>query len=41
MRAREFRAGGFGPANLTVADLTGLGVEDLFIAQHIFERSVL
>jgi ornithine cyclodeaminase len=40
MRAREFRAGNFGPANLTVADLTGLGVEDLFIAQHVFERSV-
>jgi ornithine cyclodeaminase len=40
MRAREFRAGGFGPGDLTVADLTGLGVEDLFIAQHIYERSL-
>ncbi len=26
-------------AGLTVADFTGLGVEDLFIAQHIYERS--
>lgn len=40
LRAREFRAGGFGRANLSVADLTGLGVEDLFIAQHVYERSV-
>lgn len=40
LRAREFRAGGFGPADLSVADLTGLGVEDLFIAQHVYERSL-
>lgn len=38
--AREFRDGPFRPANLSVADLTGLGVEDLFIAQHVYERSV-
>jgi ornithine cyclodeaminase len=40
-RAREFRAGGLGPAHLSVADLTGLGVEDLFIARHVFERSAV
>jgi ornithine cyclodeaminase len=40
MRARELRQGGFGPGKLTVADLTGLGVEDLFIARHIYERSL-
>lgn len=39
-RARELRDGGFLPADLTVADLTGLGVEDLFIAQHVYERSL-
>jgi ornithine cyclodeaminase len=36
--AHEFRDRTFGPANLSVADLTGLGVEDLFIAQHVYER---
>jgi ornithine cyclodeaminase len=36
--AREFKDRTFGPANLSVADLTGLGVEDLFIAQHVYER---
>jgi len=40
MRARELRQGGFGPGKLTVADLTGLGVEDLFIARHVYERSL-
>jgi ornithine cyclodeaminase/alanine dehydrogenase-like protein (mu-crystallin family) len=40
MRARELRQGGFGPGRLTVADLTGLGVEDLFIARHVYERSL-
>jgi len=38
-RAREFRDGLLGPGELTVADLTGLGAEDLFIAQHVYERS--
>jgi ornithine cyclodeaminase len=40
-RAREFRSGPFESGELTVADLTGLGVEDLFIAQHVYERSVV
>jgi len=40
MRAREMRQGGFGAGRLTVADLTGLGVEDLFIARHVYERSL-
>jgi ornithine cyclodeaminase len=40
-RAREFRDGALGPGELTVADLTGLGAEDLFIAQHVYERSVV
>jgi ornithine cyclodeaminase len=40
MRARELPQGGFGPGRLTVADLTGLGVEDLFIARHVYERSL-
>jgi ornithine cyclodeaminase/alanine dehydrogenase-like protein (mu-crystallin family) len=35
------RAGGLGHAHLSVADLTGLGVEDLFIARHVFERSAI
>src|SRR3954453_8156069 len=39
-RVREFREGPLTPGNLTVADLTGLGVEDLFIARHVYERSV-
>jgi ornithine cyclodeaminase len=39
-RAREFRQGPWRPGNLTVADLTGLGAEDLFIAQHVYERSL-
>jgi ornithine cyclodeaminase len=38
--AHEFKNRAFCPGNLTVADLTGLGVEDLFIAQHVYERSV-
>ncbi len=38
-RARELREGPLTTAGLTVADLTGLGVEDLFIAQHVYERS--
>jgi ornithine cyclodeaminase len=40
-RAREFRDGRFAPGEVTVADLTGLGAEDLFIGQHAYERSVV
>jgi ornithine cyclodeaminase/alanine dehydrogenase-like protein (mu-crystallin family) len=32
-------AGGAPPAGTVVADFTGLGVEDLYIAEHVFERS--
>lgn len=29
-----------GPTSVTVADFTGLGVEDLYIAEHCYERSL-
>jgi len=38
-RAREFPREPLGPVNLSVADFTGLGVEDLAIAEYVFERS--
>jgi ornithine cyclodeaminase len=38
-RAREFTGEPLVPANLSVADFTGLGVEDLAIAEYVLERS--
>jgi ornithine cyclodeaminase len=41
-RAREFGGTAPAPADaISVADFTGLGVEDLYIAEYVYERSVL
>ena len=42
-RAREFtgEALEIAPDDITVADFTGLGVEDLYIAEYVYEKSAL
>jgi len=40
-RAREFKGEPLPPARLSIADFTGLGVEDLAIAEYVYERSVV
>jgi ornithine cyclodeaminase len=40
-RAREFKGEPLPAAGLSVADFTGLGAEDLAIAEYVYERSVV